>query len=217
VLNTIKSTPRMRVAVVDDDVNICLCLKDILQSAENFMFAGSFSNASGALAGIPRLSPDLTLMDIRLPDLNGIECTKILKRILPLAKIIIVTGTHDANLVDASLQAGALAYLIKPFEEDQLLATLRFAAVSQAKAKPNKMGARITPFSKIQIGTNLPLNPREKEVLMNLAEGLLYKEISDILGISYSAVHKCLNNVYKKLRVSNRTEAVRVWLDSRGK
>jgi DNA-binding NarL/FixJ family response regulator len=213
VLNTLKSTPPMRVAVVDDDVNTCLCLKDILQSAENFIFAGSFTNAAGALTGIPRLSPDLTLMDIRLPDLNGIECAKRLKRTMPLLKIVIVTGTHDSNLVGTSLQAGAIAYLIKPFEADQLLATLRFAAVNQADAKPNEKGTKITPFSKIQINTNLPLNPREREVLKNLAEGLLYKEISDKLGISYSAVHKCLNNVYKKLHVSNRTEAVRMWLD----
>jgi DNA-binding NarL/FixJ family response regulator len=217
VSNPIKNAARMRVAVVDDDENTCLCLKDILQSAENFIFAGSFPNASGALTGIPRLFPDLTLMDIRLPDLNGIECSRRLKQRMPFLKIVIVTGTHDANLVDASLRAGAIAYLIKPFEGDQLLATLRFASINQADTKSNQGGTKLTPFRKMQIGINLPLNRREKEVVQNLAEGLLYKEISDKLGISYSAVHKCLNNVYKKLRVNNRTEAIRMWLDSGGK
>ena len=207
----------MRVAVVDDDENTCLCLKDILQSTENFLFAGSFLNAAGALAGIPPLFPDLTLMDIRLPDLNGIECARRLKRTMPFLKIVIVTGTHDQNLVGASLQAGAIAYLIKPFERDQLLATLKFAVVSQSATKSDQQALEGTAFSKIQIQANLPLNQREKEVIKNLAEGLLYKEISDKLGISYSAVHKCLDKVYKKLRVSNRTEAIRAWLDSGGK
>src|SRR5580698_3089286 len=89
----------VRVAVVDDDENTRLCFKDILQSANNFRFAGSFSNAAEALAGIPRLRPDLALMDIRLPDLNGIECTKKLKQALPSLKIVIITGTHELNCV----------------------------------------------------------------------------------------------------------------------
>jgi DNA-binding NarL/FixJ family response regulator len=209
VPNAVKSASHMRVAVVDDDENTCLCLKDTLQSAENFAFVGSFLNARTALAGIPALCPDLTLMDIRLPDLNGIECTRKLKETMPFLKVVVVTGTHDTNLVVASLQAGAIGYLLKPFEEDQLLATLTFAAGNQE--------TKSSVFSKLRLGAHLRLNQREMEVLKNLAEGLLYKEISDKLGISYSAVHKCLNNVYKKLRVSNRTEAIRIWLDNGGK
>jgi DNA-binding NarL/FixJ family response regulator len=215
VLNPAKSAARMRVAVVDDDESMRLCLKDILQSAQNFMFAGSFPNAASALAGIPRLFPDVTLMDIHLPDLNGIECTKKLKLSLPFLKIVIVTGTHDSNIVGASLRAGAIAYLIKPFEGDQLLATLRFA-VNEVAAKSNQLETKVPLLRKMQIETSLPLTQREREVVKNLAEGLLYKEISDKLGISYSAVHKCLNNVYKKLRVNNRSEAIRVWFDNRG-
>jgi DNA-binding NarL/FixJ family response regulator len=194
-----------RVAVVDDDESTCLYLRDILQSTENFNFAGSFSNAAKALIEIPRLQPDLTIMDIRLPDLNGIECTKRLKQLMPCLKIIIVTGIHETNWAGDSSQVGATAYLMKPFAEDQLVATLRFAAANQSQTNKNK------PVK--TAGANLTLNLREKEVLKNLAEGLLYKEISEKLGISYSAVHKCLDKIYKKLHINNRSEAIRLWLD----
>jgi two-component system, NarL family, response regulator len=200
------------VAIVDDDDNTRLCFQDILQSTENFSFAGSFSNGPEALAGIPRLQPDLTLMDIRLPGLNGIECTRRLKRILPRLKIVIVTGTHNVDFVDASLQAGAVAYLFKPIVGDQLLATLRFAALNQA-GNPDKVENEFLSAKPSQ--ANLPLSPREREVLAGLADGLLYKEISQKLGVSYATVHKHQHNIFKKLHVSNRSEAIRIWLNKR--
>jgi len=196
---------RKSVAVVDDDEDIRLYFKDILQTAENFKFAGGFSTATEALTAVPRLQPDLTLIDIRLPDLNGVECVKRLKLMMPRLKIVIVSGTHEVNWVDASLQAGAITYLMKPVDGDQLLATLKFAAINQGHTEDN----RLTKLAK------LLLNSREKEVLKSLADGLLYKEISDKLGISYSAVHKCQHKIFIKLHVSNRSEAIRIWLDNR--
>ena len=202
---------RTNVAIVDDDEDIRLSLKDILQSTGDFNFAGGFSNAGEALARLPDLRPDLTLMDIRLPDLNGIECTKRLKRAMPFLKIIILTGIHEVSWVDASLKAGAAAFLVKPFHGHQLLAALSFASKNEAQLGRVR-GNRV--LRAVQGG--LPLSPRENEVLECLADGLLYKEISDELGISYSAVHKYLDHIYKKLGVSNRSEAIRVWIDNGG-
>ena len=192
----------VRIAVVDDDEDTRLWFKDILQSAEHFNLAGSFINAADALADIPRLQPDLTLMDIRLPDLNGIECTKRLRQVLPGLKIVMITGTHEQIWVDASLQAGVTAYLIKPICGDQLMVTLQFAIRNATTETPQK---------------KLFLSPRENQVLEGLAEGLLYKEISQKLGISYAAVHKYQHNIFKKLRVTNRSEAIRVWLENRNR
>ncbi len=190
----------IRIAVVDDDENIRLWFKDILQPTKTFNLTGSFSNATEALEEIPRLQPDITLMDIRMPGLNGIECTRRLKQAMPRLKIIMVTGTHEQDSVSASLHAGATTFLIKPLEGDQLLATLRFAAKEGlGMAKSN--------------GRQFPLSPREKEVMAGLAEGLLYKEISQKLGISYAAVHKYQHSIFKKLRATNRSEATRIWLD----
>ncbi|HTR41470.1 MAG TPA: response regulator transcription factor [Pseudomonadales bacterium] len=204
--NVVKSDFLVRVAIVDDDEGTRLCFKDILQGTKNFHFAGSCSNAAEALTNLPLLQPDLTLMDIRMPDMNGIECTKRLRHIMPRLKIVIVTGTHETRWVSASLQAGATAYLVKPIEGDQLLATLQFAA--------NQTGtsADISPIASGRM--NWQLSPREKEVLTGLADGLLYKEISQKLGISYSAVHKYQHNIFRKLQVSNRSEAIRIWLDN---
>src|ERR1700760_3641686 len=97
----------VRIVVVDDDENTRLWFKDVLHPTKTFSITGSFSNATEALEEIPRLQPDITLMDIRLPGLNGIECTKRLKRVMPRLKIIMVTGTHEQDCVSASLDAGA--------------------------------------------------------------------------------------------------------------
>jgi DNA-binding NarL/FixJ family response regulator len=187
----------MHVAVVDDDEDTRLCFQDILRSNQNFSLSGSYSNAAEALAGLPRSQPDLALMDIQLPDLNGIECTKRLRHTIPRLKIIMVTGTHETRWVSDALQAGAAAYLVKPVDSDQLVATLRFAAAQATTGTPRM---------------NLSLSPRETEVIAGLAEGLLYKEISQKLCISYAAVHKHQHNIFKKLHVTNRSEAIRIWL-----
>ena len=168
----------LRVAVIDDDVNTRLFFQDVLQTSPQFDFAGGFSSAAEALAEIPRIKPDLTLMDLRLPDLNGVECTKRLKQIMPGLRIIIVTGTHHENWVGASLQAGAAAYLLKPIFGDQLLATLQFSAVGLSRNDCVSNGASLDFVISKPLTINLPLTSRERAVLKNLARGLLYKEIS---------------------------------------
>jgi DNA-binding NarL/FixJ family response regulator len=204
----------VRVAVVDDDESIHLFLNDILQPTKTFILVGSFSSAAQALNNLPPLRPDLTLMDVRLPDLNGIECTKRLKQSMPHLKIVIVTGTHEMNWGSASREAGAEAYLVKPFDREQLLATLRFVSSGQINIKTDlpAKGRGVVRIKAVKIV--LLLTPREKEVLRNLADGLLYKEISDKIGISYSAVHKYVDHIYRKLDVNNRSEAIRIWIDS---
>ena len=131
-----------RVAVVDDDEDIRFYFRDLLQSTDDFRFAKDFSNANDALTSMPRLQPDLVVMDILLPDLNGIECTKRLKRTMPDLKIIIMNGTQHVNSVGRSLQAGADAYLAKPVTTDQCLATLRFVAAFREETRQNSQKSR---------------------------------------------------------------------------
>jgi DNA-binding NarL/FixJ family response regulator len=206
----------MRVVVVDDDEDARLCFRDILQSTGDFMFAKDFSNATEALAGIPCLQPDLAVVDICMPGLNGIECTKRLKRAMPGLKIVILTGTHEEYLERRSLQAGADAYLTKPVTADQCLATLRFVAARKTETGQNPQETKLESLPVQQPETRPSFSPRESEVMANLAEGLLYKEISGKLGISYSTVHKYQHSIFQKLRVSNRTEAIQAWVKSGG-
>lgn len=198
-----------RVAVVDDDADTRLWFKDILQSEKKFNFAGGFSTAADALTALPRLRPNLAILDINLPDMDGVKCTSRLKQLMASLRVVIVSGNRETEWVDRSFDAGAAAYLIKPLDAAQLIATLRFVA------RPTKETVR-KPAKKSWAGPTAGLNFRERHVLHKLAEGLLYKEIADSLGISYAAVHKCQHNIFKKLRVSNRSEAMRAWLQSEG-
>lgn len=199
---------RTHVVVVDDDADTRLCFKDILQSERTFSFAGEFSSAGEALTGIPHLRPDLVLMDINLADMDGIECTKRLKRIVPTLKVVIASGNRETTWFDRSTEAGVTTYLVKPVEPAQLIATLLCAARAENPFKK--------PVEKFESGSISILNQRERAVLGKLAAGMLYKEIPDALGISYTAVHKCQYRIFRKLHVSNRSEAIRIWLQRRG-
>jgi len=200
---------RMRVAVVDDDADTCIWFKDVLQSETTLEFVGEFSSARAVLTAMPCLQPDLVLLDIKLPDMDGVECTRSLRQLMAHLRVVIVSGNREAEWFDRSFEAGAVAYLIKPLAAAQLIATLRFIARSM-----NETIGR--PPKKSEAGPTSALNKRERYVLSKLAEGLLYKEIADALGISYAALHKSQHNVFKKLHVSNRSEAIRAWLRNGG-
>lgn len=195
------------VVIVDDDADIRLCLKDILHGAEGYRFIGGFSNSADALDAIPKLNPDLALMDIRLPGLDGIECTKALRQKVPGLKIVMLTGVHDNHSIEKSVKAGAVAYLVKPLTPDQCLATLKCVVAYGQKCQPvPNQDPRATSLPSCPL-----LTQSENNLMKYLADGLLYKEISDRLKISYSAVHKIQHRIYVKLRATNRTEAILKW------
>jgi DNA-binding NarL/FixJ family response regulator len=206
----------MGVAVVDDDEDTRLCFTDVIQFSERFKVLGSFSDASAAVSAIPRLQPHLVLMDFQLPGLNGLEATKRLMCSMPSLKVVIVTGNLGQGIVKAASKAGAVALLLKPTVAEQLIATLEFASHLSKTGKANLDGTPVSSFDKSLSRMSSALSPREKEVLAGLAEGLLYKEVSEKLGISYSAVHKYQHSIFQKLHVSNRSEAIRLWFQMRG-
>jgi DNA-binding NarL/FixJ family response regulator len=182
----------VRVTIVDDDEDMRVFLTDLLASTGEFVCVGSFANGADALSAIPRLQPDLVLMDLKMPQLNGIDCTRGLKEILPEVKVVVLTAMHDIDSLQGALHAGAAAFLLKPASPEQCLATIRFAI---KKSHAEETG----------------LTQRETEVMRCLAQGLLYKEIADKLGISYSAVHKYQHKIFLKLHAANRSEAIRIW------
>lgn len=203
------SQTKIHVAIVDDDENMHLLIRRAISSTEDFSYAGRFSNAKKALAELPTLRPDVVLMDIRMPGIDGIECTKQLKQSLREVKIIVVTSAHDSHSIDEALRAGADRYLIKPITPEQCLATLKFIFVPERNGKESKHSHETATIPFVE------LTPREKEILNLLARGLLYKEIAHELGTSFSAVHKHQHKIFKKLRVNNRSEAIRKWFEAR--
>ena len=183
---------RIRVAIVDDEPDMRLILKNLLERTGACACVGTFSNGVDALANIPSLNPDVVMMDIQMPGLDGIECTRRLKQLRPDVKVIMVTGFRDESLVNESSQAGADAFLLKPATAEQCLATIGFIL-----GKKGVAGRLLTA--------------REHEVMQCLVQGLLYKEISDKLKLSYSAIHKHQHKIFLKLQATNRSEAIAKW------
>jgi two-component system NarL family response regulator len=199
------------VIVVEEDPNARFYFREIVQSTDDFNLAGEFATVDEVLSRVSCLRPNLMLLGLRLPDRNGIECIRRLKRTLTALKIIIVTDMANSDALELALEAGAETCLVKPVSVAQCVATLRVWARRQIEIerKPRLNGPEFV--SGVAWGRKVSLSQREHEVMGGLAEGLLYKEISDKLGISYSAVHKHQHRLFVKLHVTNRSEAIRVW------
>src|SRR2546430_4822315 len=115
---------RIGVAMVDDDERAHIVIRGILAQTQDFHWVGSYSNSEAALTGIPQSGAQIALMDIKMPNLDGIECTKRLKAMMPSLKIVMISGFLDPNITKECLRAGADNFLSKPVSVDQCLATL---------------------------------------------------------------------------------------------
>jgi len=200
--------------VVDDDLATRLRVREVLQVDDDFKLAGDIPNADEALNNVSRLQPNLVVLGIRVPGLKAIRHIRQFKRILIGLRIIVVTGTADGEIIESWIKAGAESCLIKPLSAGQCLATLKFARDRQMGADPRRPQPNLDLSEGTTRGSSLPLSQREREVLEGLAEGLLYKEIALKLGISHSAVHKHQHRLFKRLHVSNRSEAIQTWFQT---
>ena len=199
-------TEKIGVAVVDDEPEIRLLLQDMLEGSGEFRCVGSYATAAECVAGVSLATPQVVLMDIRMPGMSGVECTRELKRMVPGVKVVMVSAMSDPQTVEESLRAGGDGYVTKPFSATQCLTAIRCAL--------RRTGIRLTVRVEA-LADRTPLTRRETEVMNELARGLLYKEVAERLGISLSRVHKIQHRIYFKLGVMNRTEAVLKWT-SRG-
>jgi DNA-binding NarL/FixJ family response regulator len=201
------------VAVVDDEPDIHLTIRLILDSSE-FAFAESYLSGAEALQGILAHPPDLVLMDIRLPDLSGIECTRRLSLALPRLRIVMISALTDRDTVVEALQAGCHNYVNKPFIANQVLTSLRCALTAVPGMAPSTSAVRSgeCPLRRA-LGAALcqSFHEREAKVLNALVKGRYYKEIADDLGLSQSLVHKLANQAFRKLRVNSRHQAEMQW------
>lgn len=210
------STP-IRIALVEDDPDLSESISSILQSAgKDIRLVAVARTGEQALAEFPARKPDLVLMDLNLPGMQGIECVARLTELLPEVQIVIITVFHDTEVVFESLAAGAIGYLTKPVTPDKLLEAVREvraggAPMSSAIARlvVQKFG-RSAPASEIQVESQLA--PREREILRLLAQGCLQKEIADEIGIAYTTVRTLTGRIYKKLHVHSRSQAVAKFL-----
>jgi len=181
---------------VDDYENNCLLIKRILDDMRDFYCLNSYLSGDAALLGIPRSTAQIVLMDIRMPGMSGIECTRRLKALFPDLKIIMLTVLDDATNFRQSLEAGCDAYLIKPFSTAQLLATLICCRLHAANT-----GVNLSADSRCEL-----LDPREIAVANLVSDGFADKEIACRLRVSEALVEKLLKRVRRKLHAANRAQ-----------
>lgn len=195
------------VAIVDDQRDIREGLKLIIDSAEGFKCVNVYSDGESAVEGIKSLHPDVVLMDIELPEMSGIDATKVLKREVPDTDVIMLTVHTDDDHIFQSLRAGAYGYLSKNTFPSKLLDAIK--EVKRGGSPMSNYIARrvVSSFNGFKNPTT-NLSKREKEVLELLCEGHNYRYIAEKLFISPNTVRFHLKNIYKKLQVNSKYEAV---------
>jgi len=210
----VPSVVAITVSIVEDDNQLRGTLARVISRAEGFQCLSHYPSAEDALKALPEVRPNVVLMDINLPGMNGVECVRQLKQILPSTQIVMLTAYEDTENIFNSLAAGAAGYLLKRTSSAELLAALH--EVNQGGSPMTAHIARKVVQSFQKTGPSPQptenLSQREQEVLDCLAQGFLYKEIAEKLGISYETVHTYIRRIYEKLQVRTRTEAVAKFL-----
>lgn len=197
------------VAIVEDIKEIREGLRILINLSDGFNCEHVYSTAEEALNLLPQNRPDVVLMDINLPGINGIECIKQLKLMCPDTQFIMSTVYEDDENIYESLKAGATGYLLKKTVPSRIL-----EAIAEVNDGGSPMSAQIARrvIASFQKGDGIEesevLTAREKEILKNLSEGLRYKEIAAKLKISIETVRTHARRIYEKLHVQSRTEAL---------
>lgn len=209
--NPVSPPPAMiKVSIVEDDAKLRETMARYFAGQAGFKCLCTYPDAESALAGIPGNPPDVVLMDINLPGIDGIECVARLRAALPDLKIIMLTVFEDSERVFNSLSAGAFGYLVKSNRPAKILQAIREVFEGGSPMSGHIARMVVQSFEKRGPSTDetASLTPRELEVLHGLSCGQPYKQISADLGISLSTVRTYIQRIYEKLHVHSQTEAV---------
>jgi DNA-binding NarL/FixJ family response regulator len=205
----------IQVAIVDDDDAGWAQLAELIDADRSCRMVRHCPDTESALNDLPRFSPNVILLEISLPGMNGVECVRRLKAALPAAHIVIFTAGEDQSRLIDCLIAGASGCLLKYAAPERLLAAIHEACEGGAPMSP-EISRRVLQQLRQNNGASLEkikLTPREQEILDQLSKGFRYKEIVDNLGISFGTLHSYISKVYEKLHVHSRTEAVVKYLN----
>ena len=202
---------KIKVAVFDDNKTLRNGLKLLINSSENLTCVGVFENCLHVLDDIKSSNPDVVLMDINMPHVNGIEALKMVKSEFPSVKIIMQTVFEDDDNVFASVCAGADGYILKKTAPAKLIESILEVCEGGAPMTPTVARQVLRLFSqenKLGNGAQFNLSEREHQILSLLVQGLSYKMIADATQISYHTVNWHCKKIYEKLHVHSATEAV---------
>lgn len=203
----------IKVAIVEDDAGIREMLTRVVERAAGLVHVASYGNGEDALAALPALGPDVVVMDIQLPGMSGIECTRLLKKAAPSIQVLVFTVFGDSEQVFRALEAGASGYLLKRTARTELVDAIKQVWDGGAPMSGEVARKVVESFRKPAHSPEVEtLTAREEEVLGLLAKGYITKEIADQLAISFDTVRFHLKHIYRKLHVRSRTEALLKYL-----
>jgi DNA-binding NarL/FixJ family response regulator len=200
----------IRIAVVEDDKTVRDGLQMLLNGSPGFSCVAAYGTGEEAVAGLPGVNPDVVLMDINLPGMNGIECIISLKEQNLSMLFIMLTVFENTDAIFQSLSAGATGYLLKQTPPAKLLESIQ-EVFHGGSPMSGEIARKVVQSFQHPEGTSkqLPgLTKREEEILSYLVKGYFYKEIAGLLFISTETVRTHIRNIYEKLQVRTRTEAI---------
>ena len=202
---------KIKLLLVDDHTVVRLGLKSYFATTPDIEVIGEASNGAEAITRVQELMPDVVLMDLLMPGMDGVEATRQIKAILPSTEIIVLTSYHEDENIFPAIRAGALSYLLKDIDPDALSDAIRRAAKKEAVLNPH-VAARL--MQEVRGGRRVeeynPLNEltdREMEVLQEIASGKSNADIAATLFISEKTVKTHITNILSKLHLSDRTQA----------
>jgi DNA-binding NarL/FixJ family response regulator len=200
----------INVAVVEDDVRVRGSLARLIDSAKGFCCVSQHPTAENALTELPVTKPDVVIMDVNLPGMNGVECVRRLKELLPETQVVMLTVYENTNIIFSALSAGASGYLLKQSSPEQLIDAIRDVHAGGSPMTSHIARKVVASFQEVidPVHEYEKLSLREQEVLDYLARGFLYREIAEKLNIGYTTVHTHIRHIYEKLHVRSRTQAV---------
>ena len=199
----------MKIAIFEDNPKFRESLEFIIVTTEDMELCGSFEDTSKIRQRIEAVQPDVVLMDINIPGTNGIDAVKEIRKDFPNVRVCMQTIFEDDDKVFASLCAGASGYILKNTAPDKILQAIREVADGGAFFTPSIAKKILTNFQQQPLHAEyIMLSEKEKEVLKHLVDGLSYKMIADKLNLSFHTIHSHIKNIYEKLHVNSKGEAV---------
>jgi DNA-binding NarL/FixJ family response regulator len=205
----------IRVLLVDDQTLVRQGIRMLLEIEQGIQVVGQCANGREALQQVEALHPDVVLMDVRMPEMDGVAATREICSQHPEIGVIILTTFEDDEIVFEGLQAGARGYLLKDIQSEEMAEAVRKVAAGEALIQPSLTRKVLSEFARLAAESHAnranlaePLTGREREVLAALAKGLSNREIADLLVITEGTVKNHVSSLIAKLEVRDRTQAV---------
>ncbi|MGF7087774.1 DNA-binding NarL/FixJ family response regulator [Kroppenstedtia sanguinis] len=202
----------IRILLVDDHPMVLKGLSLFLGTREEVEIVGEASNGAEALEKVKQLCPDVVLMDLMMPVMDGVEATRRIQKIHPEVKVVVLTSFSDQDHVLPAIRAGAVGYQLKEIEAEELVATIQDAYQGKTQLHPQAAGHLVHQFTSSSSGFHKPeglemLTPREQDVLRLITKGMSNKEIAAQLVIAEKTVKTHVSGILSKLDLQDRTQA----------